>query len=144
MASVPDPRVGVLCVDTSALVKLAVREIESAAVESELRGWDRVATSELTSIELPRAVTRARVDGRAEVADGRVVMEILAAVAVVSLTEDVRASAAQIEPATLRTLDAIHLASALTLGEDLAGVLTYDRRMSDAAEERDVMVLAPS
>lgn len=144
MASVPDSRVGVLCVDTSALVKLAVREIESAAVESELRGWDRVATSELTSIELPRAVTRARVDGRAEVADGRVVMEILAAVAVVSLTEDVRASAAQIEPATLRTLDAIHLASALTLGEDLAGVLTYDRRMSDAAEERDVMVLAPS
>lgn len=71
-------------------------------------------------------------------------MEILAAVAVVSLTEDVRALAAQMEPATLRTLDAVHLASALTLGEDLAGVLTYDRRMSDVAEERDVMVLAPS
>lgn len=144
MASVPDPRVGVPYVDTSALVKLAVREIESAAVESELRAWERVATSELTSIELPRAATRARIDGRAEVADGRVVMEILAAVAVVSLTEDVRALAAQMEPATLRTLDAVHLASALTLGEDLAGVLTYDRRMSDVAEERDVMVLAPS
>jgi predicted nucleic acid-binding protein len=144
VASSLDPRVGVLYVDTSALVKLAVHEAESSVVESELAAWDRIATSELTSIELPRAVARARADGRADVADSRVVMEILAAVAVVPLTEDVRALAAQMEPSTLRTLDAVHLASALALGDDVAGVLTYDRRMADAAAQHDLVLLAPT
>ena len=60
------------------------------------------------------------------------------------MTDEVRALAATMEPVELRTLDAIHLACALTLADDLAGVLTYDHRMADAAQARGVAVIAPS
>jgi predicted nucleic acid-binding protein len=60
------------------------------------------------------------------------------------MTDDVRALAATLEPLELRTLDAIHLRCALALGDDLAGVLTYDHRMADAARARGVAVLAPA
>jgi hypothetical protein len=62
---VADVRAGVLHVDTSALVKLVVREAESDALEQELRRWGDLATSVLTSVELSRAVARARSDGAA-------------------------------------------------------------------------------
>lgn len=63
--------------------------------------------------------------------------------AVVPFSDDMRALATQVGPVHLRTLDAIHLASALTLGADLGALLTYDVRMPDAAVQRDVAVLAP-
>ncbi|MEO6496939.1 MAG: PIN domain-containing protein [Solirubrobacteraceae bacterium] len=72
------------------------------------------------------------------------VLEVPASLAIVALTDDVRALAAQMEPVELRTLDAVHLASALTLGDDLGAVLTYDRRMAAAAGELDVIVLSPA
>lgn len=139
-----DPTAGVLYADTSALVKLVVREAESDAIEAEVSRWDRIATSDIAAIELPRATARARADGRAGVADGRVVLELLAALAIVPTTDDVRALAATMEPVELRTLDAIHLAAALALGDDLAAVLTYDHRMADAAQLRRIEVIAPS
>jgi predicted nucleic acid-binding protein len=91
-----------------------------------------------------RAAARARADGRSDVADGRVVLELLAALSMVSMTDDVRALAATTEPVELRSLDAIHLASAVALGDDLEAVLTYDRRMADAATLRSLEVIAPS
>ena len=139
-----EPTEGVLYADTSALVKLVVREAESDAIEAEVACWDRIATSEIATIELPRATARARADGRSGVADGRVVLELLAALRIAPLTDEVRALAATMEPVELRTLDAIHLASALALAPDLAGVLTYDRRMADAARAREVTVIAPA
>jgi hypothetical protein len=60
------------------------------------------------------------------------------------MTDDVCALAATLEPVELRTLDAIHLGCALALGDDLAGVLTYDHRMADAARTRGVAVIAPA
>jgi predicted nucleic acid-binding protein len=141
---VAEPTAGVLYADTSALVKLVVREAESDAIEAEVARWDLIATGDIAAIELPRATARARADGRAGVADGRVVLELLAALSIVPMTDEVRALAATMEPVELRTLDAIHLASALTLAEDLAGVLTYDHRMADAALARGVAVVAPA
>ncbi len=134
---------GVLYADTSALVKLVVREAESDALETEVSRWDRIAASDLVAIELPRATARARSEGRADVADGRVVLELLAALSIVPTTDEVRALAATMEPVELRTLDAIHLSCALALGDELAGVLTYDRRMADAARSRGVAVIGP-
>jgi predicted nucleic acid-binding protein len=64
---------GVLYADTSALVKLVVREVESDAIEAEVARWDLIATGDIAVIELPRATARARADGRAGVANGRVV-----------------------------------------------------------------------
>jgi predicted nucleic acid-binding protein len=61
---VADPTAGVLYADTSALVKLVIREAESDAVEVEVSQWDRIATSDIASIELPRATALARARAR--------------------------------------------------------------------------------
>jgi predicted nucleic acid-binding protein len=141
---VTEARSGVLYADTSALVKLVVREAESDAVEALLRDTREVATSTITSIELSRAVARARRDPRAEVADDWTVFALLAAAAEIPITDAIRATAAAVAPVELRALDAIHLASALALGEDLAGLLTYDMRMESAATAHGLAVLAPA
>lgn len=106
--------------------------------------WERIATSEITTIELPRAIKRARADGRAEIADDRTVLELLAALEIVSLTDDVRAVAASAEPPELRTLDAIHLASAVTLGTSVEAVATYDDRLERAARGAGLRTVRPS
>ena len=67
----------------------------------------------------------------------------LAATAEIPLTDEIRA-ASTLAPAELRTLDSIHLASASSLGDDLAGVLTYDERMQNAASIRGLEWLAPA
>ena len=139
-----DDRAGVLYADTSALVKLVVRESESDALESELKRWPEVATSTITTIELTRAVARARTDPTAVVADEWTLFGLLAATAEIPLSDDVRTASSTLAPVELRTLDAIHLASALTLGEDLAGVLTYDTRMQRTATGLGLALVAPA
>lgn len=134
---------GLLYADTSALVKLVVREAETDALERELARWRHVTTSTLTAIELTRAVSRARADPTAVVADDWTVLGLLAAVAEIPLTDEIRASASTLAPVELRTLDAIHLASALTLEGDLADLLTYDKRMERAAAVHGLAVVAP-
>jgi predicted nucleic acid-binding protein len=129
---VPELQAGVRYVDTSALVKLVIREVESDALEQELRRWSDLATSAVTSIELPRAAARARCDSTAVVADEYTILGVLASLAEIPLSDEVRAAASSVTPVELRTLDAIHLASAVALGDDLAGVLTYDNRMQRA------------
>jgi predicted nucleic acid-binding protein len=142
-ASVAEPEPGILYVDTSALVKLVVREAESDALEAELGRWSDLVTSVITSIELSRAVARARTDSTAVVADQDTVVGVLAAVAEIPLSDDVRANAASLTPVELRTLDAIHLASALALGDDLGAVVTYDSRMQAAVLDTGRSLIAP-
>ena len=139
----PDVPQGVVYIDTSALVKLVVREAESDALEQTLAELGELATSAITSIELARAVARARADATAVVADDYTILALLAALAEIPLDVEVRSAAASLTPIELRTLDAIHLASALTLGDDLAAVIAYDKRMQDAARSRTISVLAP-
>jgi predicted nucleic acid-binding protein len=62
---------------------------------------------------------------------------------VVQATEPIRSRAALLDPATLRSLDALHLATALEVGEELSGIVTYDSRMAEAARSFDLTVLAP-
>jgi predicted nucleic acid-binding protein len=136
-------REGVLYADSSALVKLAVLEAETDALRDELNRWQDVATSAITEIELGRAVARVRAQG-GDAANDIAVWAITAAATEIELTREIRRIAAELEPAGLRTLDAIHIASAMSLGEDLAGILTYDRRMQDAARAQGTVVVAPS
>jgi predicted nucleic acid-binding protein len=77
------------------------------------------------------------------VADDYTILGVLASLAEIPFDDDVRAAASALAPIELRTLDAIHLASALALGDDLAGVLTYDGRMQRAAFASGISVLAP-
>ena len=125
--------------DTSALVKLVVREPETDA----LRGWlaetprDPVAC-DLVRTELLRAVRR--VDP-ALLVQARTVLD---AVTLTEVTTAVFEAAGRLDPSILRTLDAIHVAAALDLGDDLEGMVTYDERLARAAEQNGVRVTGPT
>lgn len=128
-----------LYADTSALAKTILAERESAAVLDLLRGLraDEVWSSELTRTELVRAVDRAP-SGRTDLARLR-----LRRTTLVVMTTALLEAAATLTPTTLRSLDAIHVATALSLGSDLDAVLTYDDRMAEAATANGLRVLAP-
>lgn len=137
-----EPRAGsLLYIDTSALVKLVVREAESEAVEAELNHWVDGATSTVTRIELPRAV------GRRDTGDPtrpEMVFGVLAATNEIPVDDAIVELAVDLGPRELGSLDAIHLASALSLGADLGALMTYDRRLRKAADAAGLPVLAPS
>jgi predicted nucleic acid-binding protein len=135
---------GFLYLDTSALVKLLVREAESEAIEVELLCWSKLATSLVTNVELLRAVSRAREERPNSVVDGSLVLRgILASTTTIPLDERIVGEARDVKPTSLGTLDAIHVASALSLGSDLAAVVTYDKRMQEALALVNVEMLAP-
>lgn len=69
---------------------------------------------------------------------------VLARLALVELDQDVQRAAATLGPPELRTLDAIHLATALSLGDDLGALCAYDTRLMDAARTAGVHVVAPA
>ncbi|MHB8571526.1 MAG: type II toxin-antitoxin system VapC family toxin [Candidatus Dormibacteria bacterium] len=128
---------GVLYLDSSALVKLVVREPESTALRRLLTRRAAHATSVLARVEVLRAIRRSE---PSRLPAARTALGKLAAV---ELTDEVQRIASQLNPAGLRTLDAIHLASALVFGAELDGLVTYDRRMMDAAASQGIEVLDP-
>lgn len=126
-------------VDTSALVKLVVAEAETRALVDWLDhvGRDPVS-SDLARTELVRAVRRAAPD---RLVRARAVLD---AVTLVRLTTATFEAAGRLDPALLRTLDALHLAVALDLGDDLEGIVTYDECLAGAARAHGVAVHAPA
>lgn len=125
-------------IDTSALLKLIVAERESEA----MRDWmaasmGQVFGSDLLRTEFLRAVRRS-VPAREAVA-----AEILGTVLLVRLTRPTFDHAAKSEPRALRSLDALHLASALEFGDDLEGIVTYDERLAEAAEANGIATFSP-
>jgi uncharacterized protein len=70
--------------------------------------------------------------------------EVVAQVNVIEVGAPIRASAALLEPATVRSLDALHLATAIEIGDALDAVITYDARMAAAARSLGLAVAAPS
>jgi predicted nucleic acid-binding protein len=134
---VPD---ALLYLDASALVKLVVREAESAALSSELMAWPAQVSSIISEVEVPRAARRASLAAEAIERAERVVRQL----GTVFLTEEVARGAAMIAPLRLRSLDAIHLASALSLGPNLGAFVSYDRRLAEAAESAGLETLAPA
>ncbi len=125
--------------DSSAIVKFAVAEDESdvlAAWRGDLDSEDVLMTCELAVAEVLRAVSR--VDGDSEIA-----LVHLDALEQLVVDRDLLLAAGRLEPAGLRTLDAIHLAAATAAGDDLGGVVTYDERMGAAAQALGLTTLAP-
>ncbi len=125
-------------VDSSAAVKLVVEEPETAALSAwaVTRDGDLVS-SDLVRTELLRATKRAAPDRLVRA------REVLDALVLMELPTAVFERAAMLEPEVLRSLDALHLAAALELGDDLDGVVTYDGRLADAARSIGIPVLAP-
>ena len=124
--------------DTSALAKLVVAEPETDALRAWLAADDRNPVScDLARTELMRAVRRLAPD---RVITTRAVLD---AVTLFQLPTATFEEAGRLEPHLMRSLDAIHLASALSLGDDLDGLVTYDDRLADAAKANGVSVVAP-
>jgi uncharacterized protein len=125
-------------VDTSAAVKLLVREPQSAALRQWLRAAERdLVSSDLLRTELKRVALR--------LGDGtRRAEAILAGIIVLPVTTTTFETAGTLEPASLRSLDALHLAAALDLGDELDAILTYDDRFAEAAEAHGVEVVTPT
>lgn len=124
--------------DTSAVVKLLMRERETTALRRELRRWPRRASSSLLRVELLRAVKRAGLPRLSAPARQR-----LAAVSLIRLDDALLDRAGDLDPASLRSLDAIHLASALSLGGDLGVIVTYDDRMLQGAAALGLATASP-
>jgi predicted nucleic acid-binding protein len=128
--------------DASAIVKLATAELESRALRNWLRGRVPLLTNRVSTVEVARAI--ARKDGMG-IARGRAaVAEAFTSVGVVELDAPIASRAAEAEPSTLRALDAIHLATALGLGDELDAFVTYDGRLADAARDAGLEVVAPA
>jgi uncharacterized protein len=123
--------------DSSALVKLVVREPESSALTAHLgRPLERVSSA-LARVEVVRAV---RPHGARAVVRAR---QVLDRVSLIRPDDVLLDEAAEIEGDGLRSLDAIHLAAAKALGENLVELITYDLRMSRAAAALNVPTNAP-
>ncbi|MFZ0158919.1 MAG: type II toxin-antitoxin system VapC family toxin [Kineosporiaceae bacterium] len=125
--------------DASALAKLVVEEPESVALAVWLdeRGTEPLCTSLISRAELIRAARRRgpEVVPRAQ--------SLLAECALVPLDAVSVDIAALLEPTTVRTVDALHVAAALSLGTDVGTFVSYDVRQRDAAVANGLPVAAP-
>jgi hypothetical protein len=123
--------------DASALVKLALDEAESGALRRWFVEAERVATSLLGIVETQRAVRR-----RAH--DPEHLQAVVRSIDVIGFDPDVARLAGDLQPSPLKTLDAIHLATALRLLPDLDAFVTYDDRLADAARALGLPVVRPA
>jgi predicted nucleic acid-binding protein len=124
--------------DTSAAVKLVVRESGSHTLTSWATDQeDRLVSSDLLRTELLRATRRGAPE---QMPRARAVLDSLT---LLILSTEIFERAAGLEPELLRSLDALHLAAALELGDELEGLVTYDERLAAAAGLHGVQVLTP-
>ncbi len=125
-------------VDSSAIIKLVAKEPESAALRRYLRRRRPLVSSALARTELLRALLPF---GDIAVAAGR---RVLLRIELARINVRVLSTAATLRPLELRSLDAIHLATAGQFGDEIAQLVTYDKRLADAAEQLGHRVVMPS
>lgn len=128
----------VVYMDSSALAKLFLEERESAALTAELSSIDAsvVTTSIVGKVEIERVARRCGIPGP-------IVEDVLDDVAIARFDVAIAALAGRLAPIELRSLDAIHLATARSLGSDLDVMYCYDRRLAAAAEAVGIDVRSP-
>ena len=124
--------------DSSALVKLAVREVHSDALRKHLRRRRPLISSTLARTEVLRALLPG---GEPALAAGR---RVLTRVDLVRVNDPVLSQAGTMLPVELWSLDAIHIATAGRVGADLAEIVTYDQRMAAAARAMGYKVSSPA
>jgi len=124
--------------DSSAIVKLAVAEQESTALRRYLSRRRPIVSSALSRTEVLRAMLPIGPEAL------RRAQEVLTRIDLARVNDRVLVAAGTLAPAEMRSLDAIHLATALDLGSDLARVITYDERMTGAAQTLGLTVASPS
>jgi predicted nucleic acid-binding protein len=125
-------------VDSSAIVRLVVREPQSAALRRYLRRRRPLVSSALARTEVLRAVLPTGIAAQHRAT------QVLGRLELIRLNNRVLDAAGELEPAEVRSLDAIHLATAALLGDTLHRIITYDERMADAATGLGFDVHAPA
>jgi uncharacterized protein len=118
-------------------VKLPLREAESKALLQALVEWDGFVSSTLLGVEALRAC------GRYGMGYERAAREWMDGLSLLPIDDGVLDVAAELEPAGLRSLDALHLATAISLGDEIGAFFTYDGRLVQAAEENGLTVAQP-
>ncbi len=131
--------VGVVYLDSSALIKLIFEEPETSSLADFLHAWPTRTSSSLASVEVLRTAQLVSED-----VVTRHARHLLEHVHLIRPDDVLLAAAARLEPPSLRALDAIHLATALSLGSELAGMVVYDLRLADAARRAGLTVWAPA
>lgn len=129
--------------DSSALLKRVIEEPESEHLRVVLRGHANehavLLSSRLASVEVSRAIRMRLGTGYATAAD--FVDDAMSGVAEYPVGDEIVSLSQRLNPDRLRTLDAIHVASAMLLDADL--LITYDGRMADAAQQNGLRCAAP-
>ena len=126
-----------LYLDASALVKLVVPEVETAPLTAFVERHVVLTSCSLARVEVLRA---ARPHGADAIATARA---LIAKLDLVQLDDELLNLAGDLD-GPLRSLDAVHIAAALELGEGLGAFVTYDRQMTRAAESLGLPVVAPA
>lgn len=123
--------------DTSAAFKVLTEEPERQPLVQFLDSLtgEALVSSVVTEVEMFRSAHRLGVPQE-------VVEEVLSRLSLVELTSDIRARAGLLPDPNLRSLDAIHIATALDTG--IATIVTYDQRQGAAAENLGLRVVRPS
>lgn len=119
-------------------MKLVVEEAESRALRKLLGDWPARVSSVIAAVEVARAA-RLHPVRRASERAGRLIRDLH----LVPLDAQVVATAGAAAPSSLRTLDAVHLVTALSLGPAVGGFVTYDRRLAAVAAAAGLPVLGP-
>jgi predicted nucleic acid-binding protein len=123
--------------DTSAFVKLCWPEPGSEVLHGYLRQWPLRVSAVLLCTEALRAALRqpaARVEQTQRLLERMPMMEV---------DRTLFRQAGLLGPSTMRSLDAVHIATAMSLGPDLGVVITYDERMAAAARLFGLPVASP-
>ena len=126
-------------IDTSAVVKLVTVETETAAMHEWIAATSpELVTSELLRTELLRTAARIGIAGTLAIDEALNAIDFLPA------TTAVFDTAGRLEPVDLRSLDAIHLATALDLQDDCEGIVAYDDRLIRAAAAQGLTPRSPT
>ena len=123
--------------DTSAFLKLITVEEETTAMRSWFTSHDAIWSSQLLYTEALRAGARLGIGTE-------VVEDALDTISMVLPSVTTFSTAGRLQPPTPRSLDALHLATALEIGDDLEGLVAYDARLVDAARAASIEVVSPS
>lgn len=122
--------------DTSAFLKLVALEDETPRLRAWFTSHEGFWSSQLLHTEAMRSAARLGLDAE-------VVEEVLEAVSLVLPSVTTFATTAHLQPWTLRSLGAVHLATAMEIGDHLEGIVVYDERLSEAARAASLVVVAP-
>lgn len=124
--------------DTSAAIKLIITEDHSEAMFAWIKGKDgQIISSDLLRTELLRIIRR----GAPHLLQGA--RWLLDSLTLMTLPSKTFSHASELAPDQLKSLDAVHLAAAFQLGDELSGIVTYDSRLAEAARYHGIEAIAP-